>query len=64
MVGGLDGVVVESMDSGGELVEARRICGCVGGERLRRRSLQLDGRIVGRVVIGGVLMRELLVRCG
>ena len=53
MVGGLDGVVVVNMGPGGELEEARRICGCVGGERLQRRSLRLDGRIVGRVVIGG-----------
>ena len=53
MVGGLDGVVVENMGPGGELGEARGIRGFVGGERLRRISLRLDGKRVGRVVIGG-----------
>ena len=43
MVGGLDGVVVENMGPGRELVESRGIRGFVGGERLRRISLRLDG---------------------
>ena len=60
MVGGLGGEGVVNVGGVGLGGEVMLVGGRVVGERLRRRSLRIEGRIVGRGAMVGLIVRPMV----